>query len=113
MFDVRFAEVDAGVELPGQLEHARGKVDSDRLNAAVSGRARLRRLDHTQRQAAAQPARHHSVEENIEVLPFLNLSSDPAQEHFADGIVEDLISGLSGSSLSQVANLRLILPAIK
>lgn len=32
---------------------------------------------------------------SIAVLPFLNLSNDPAQEYFADGIVEDIITGLS------------------
>lgn len=32
---------------------------------------------------------------SIAVLPFVNLSNDPAQEYFADGIVEDIITGLS------------------
>ena len=32
---------------------------------------------------------------SIAVLPFVNLSSDPAQEYFADGIAEDIITGLS------------------
>ena len=32
---------------------------------------------------------------SIAVLPFQNLSSDPEQEYFADGFVEDVISGLS------------------
>jgi TolB-like protein/class 3 adenylate cyclase len=32
---------------------------------------------------------------SIAVLPFTNLSGDPAQEYFADGIVEDIISGLT------------------
>src|SRR6185312_14772310 len=32
---------------------------------------------------------------SIAVLPFQNLSSDPEQEYFADGMVEDVISGLS------------------
>jgi len=31
------------------------------------------------------------------VLPFQNLSGDPEQEYFADGIVEDIITGLSRS----------------
>jgi TolB-like protein len=32
---------------------------------------------------------------SIAVLPFENLSEEPDQEHFADGITEDLITGLS------------------
>jgi TolB-like protein/Tfp pilus assembly protein PilF len=32
---------------------------------------------------------------SIAVLPFQNMSDDPAQDYFADGIVEDIITGLS------------------
>ena len=32
---------------------------------------------------------------SVAVLPFINLSGDSAQEYFADGIVEDIIAGLS------------------
>jgi TolB-like protein len=32
---------------------------------------------------------------SVAVLPFANLSSDPEQEFFADGIVEDIITALS------------------
>ena len=32
---------------------------------------------------------------SIAVLPFANMSGDPEQEYFADGIVEDIITGLS------------------
>jgi TolB-like protein len=32
---------------------------------------------------------------SIAVLPFQNLSADPAQDYFADGMVEDIITGLS------------------
>jgi TolB-like protein len=34
---------------------------------------------------------------SIAVLPFTNLSSDPEQDYFADGMVEDIITGLSRS----------------
>jgi TolB-like protein len=36
---------------------------------------------------------------SIAVLPFQNLSEDPEQEYFADGMVEDIITGLSRSKL--------------
>jgi TolB-like protein/Tfp pilus assembly protein PilF len=36
---------------------------------------------------------------SIAVLPFQNLSDDPGQDYFADGIVEDIITGLSRSKL--------------
>jgi TolB-like protein len=32
---------------------------------------------------------------SISVLPFQNLSGDPEQDHFADGVVDDIITGLS------------------
>jgi len=41
--------------------------------------------------AALQPPDKPS----IAVLPFLNMSGDPEQEYFADGIVEDILTGLS------------------
>ncbi len=40
---------------------------------------------------AVQPTRHPS----LAVLPFTNLSNDPEQEYFADGVAEDLITALS------------------
>ena len=33
---------------------------------------------------------------SLAVLPFLNLSGDPEQDYFADGVVEDIITALSG-----------------
>ena len=35
---------------------------------------------------------------SIAVLPFLNLSGDPAQDYFVDGVVDDIISALSRMS---------------
>ena len=32
---------------------------------------------------------------SLAVLPFTNMSGDPEQEYFADGMVEDIITGLS------------------
>ena len=41
----------------------------------------------------ASPAKHDRL--SIAVLPFVNMSADPEQEFLADGISEDIITGLS------------------
>ena len=47
--------------------------------------------------AAGQNPKNVSVPDrpSIAVLPFQNLSDDPTQDYFADGVVEDVITGLS------------------
>ena len=45
--------------------------------------------------AAAKPRTCTSQRPSIAVLPFANMSGDPEQEYFADGISEDIITGLS------------------
>ncbi|AMA59435.1 winged helix-turn-helix domain-containing tetratricopeptide repeat protein [Bradyrhizobium sp. CCGE-LA001] len=46
---------------------------------------------------AAKPDLPIPDKPSLAVLPFTNLSSDPEQEYFADGMVEDIITGLSRS----------------
>jgi adenylate cyclase len=50
------------------------------------------RLDAPERPALALPDKP-----SLAVLPFQNMSGDPEQEYFADGVVEDIITGLSRS----------------
>ena len=45
--------------------------------------------------ALARPAAASPEKPSIAVLPFQNMSGDSEQEYFVDGIVEDLITGLS------------------
>lgn len=44
-----------------------------------------------------------SVEKSIAVLPFINMSNDPEQDYFCDGISEEIIN-----ALAQLNNLRVI-----
>ncbi len=48
-----------------------------------------------QAETAPMPDLAMSERPSIAVLPFQNMSSDPEQEYFVDGIVEDIITGLS------------------
>jgi adenylate cyclase len=44
---------------------------------------------------AARPSPNHTDKPSIAVLPFTNLSGDPEQEYFADGITDDIITALA------------------
>ena len=45
--------------------------------------------------APATPALPMPDKPSIAVLPFANMSGDPEQEYFADGMVEEIITALS------------------
>ena len=46
---------------------------------------------------------------SIAVLPFTNMSGDPEQDYFADGMTEDIITGLSSRALALRDSAELIL----
>jgi len=52
-------------------------------------------LEQRQLDGAERPSGQSNQPPTIAVLPFSNLSNDPEQEYFADGITEDIISHLS------------------
>jgi len=54
-------------------------------------------------QAPAEPQVMANPEKSIAVLPFVNMSSDPEQEYFSDGISEELLNGLAKIDSLKVA----------
>jgi len=73
-------------ELPRTRMGAGGSVKGTRQRRSAAGRSsRATETEHVV--APAKPS--------IAVLPFVNLSVDPGQEFFADGLAEDILTGLS------------------
>jgi TolB-like protein len=54
-----------------------------------------KRADPTRRREPLEQALALPDRPSIAVLPFLNLSGDPTQDYFVDGVVEDIIAALS------------------
>ena len=108
-----------GIAEPGGIcisssayEQVRGKVAVEFTDL---GEQRLKNIDRPVRAYAAKPKGHLGTgapvvsasapdakkplplpdKPSIAVLPFQNMSGDPEQEYFADGVVEDIITGLS------------------
>src|SRR5215469_16196068 len=85
-----------------QISSLRKSLDADGKGESwivtVPGRG-YRLLRPQKPSAAADPAPEPSLplpdKPSLAVLPFLNLSDDPAQEYFADGMVEEIITALS------------------
>ena len=55
----------------------------------------LEGMDTARRSGERQLLSSHPEGPSIAVLPFVNISKDPEQEYFADGVVEDIIAALS------------------
>ncbi len=85
---------DAPLELDRLLAACLGKDAAQRPASAGAVSEALRRLHDPARSGAfSEPAQE--VIRSIAVLPLENVSKDPAQEYFADGMTEALISDLA------------------
>jgi TolB-like protein/Tfp pilus assembly protein PilF len=73
-----------------------GEVWEEKQPSTESAPARAPKSDQAQRQSPlSQPALQLPDKPSIVVLPFDNISGDPEQEYFVDGITEDLVTALS------------------
>jgi adenylate cyclase len=89
-----------GICVSGRVqEDAQGKLDIAFEDAGeqqlknITRPVRVYRVRLDVKTASIAPA--HPDKPSIAVLPFTNMSGDPEQEYFADGMVEEIITGLS------------------
>ena len=81
-----------------------GESDPPSLEALIRAIAQKNGEPRAAQPSAKQPAKGRQHCAAICVLPFANMSGDPEQEYFSDGISEDIITDLSKvSALSVVA----------
>jgi len=97
--EVTVSGVEATPELNRIVAHCLEKNAGERFQSASDLAFHLRsllsgttapRAEQAKAETAAKPATP-----SIVVLPFTNLSSDPEQEYFCDGMTEEIISDLS------------------
>ena len=67
------------------------------------------KIDENTAAAASAKINEGSVPPTIAVLPFANLSNDPEQDFFADGITEDTISYLSKIKTFPIVSLNSVM----
>jgi TolB-like protein/Flp pilus assembly protein TadD len=79
-----------GLRFVGEVRESKTSAKLSAEVAQVAGK-----LDAVVASAPAASALLVPDKPSIAVMPFANMSSDPAQEYFSDGITEDIISSLS------------------
>lgn len=110
---------DRGVLVPVRFEHARLPIDfralhatdlddwnGDRGHAAFASLCKALEGKLGVPKQAPVPARRSS-QVSICVLPFANMSGDPEQEYFSDGITEDIITDLGKVSALSIVSRNL------
>jgi TolB-like protein len=85
---------DAYRQVQGKIEVATADLGEQRLKN-IAQPVRVYQVLASERVDKAAPALALPDKPSIAVLPFQNMSGDPDQEYFADGIVEDIITALS------------------
>jgi len=81
-------------QVQGKIEVAAADLGQQRLKN-IAQPVQVYQISASERVDKAAPALSLPDKPSIAVLPFQNMSGDPEQEYFADGIVEDIITDLS------------------
>ena len=76
---------------------------TERFRDELFGGAEPAKVQADSTEITADDPKPDELEKSIAVLPFVNMSSDPEQEYFADGISEEILNALAGVSELKVA----------
>jgi len=110
---------DRGVLVPVRFQNAKLPIDfravhttdldqwgEDRQGPAFRGlsKALEAKLGAPKKSATGGSSKHRAPEVSICVLPFANMSGDPEQEYFSDGITEDVITDLGKVSALSIVS---------
>src|SRR6266567_4370104 len=85
---------DAQRQVRGKLELTSEDMGEQKLKN-IAQPVRVYRVRPSRAAASSRPALPLPDKPSIAVLPFQNMSADPAQDYFSDGISEDIITELS------------------
>jgi TolB-like protein len=105
---------DAGDRL-GAIHHASEHANRLRADLDLAPDPKVAELAAQLRSNAVTPASVRSTPgvqrtPSVAVLPFLSITSEPADEHFADGITEDVIAQLSKMRALRVISRTSVMP---
>jgi serine/threonine-protein kinase len=99
MPSLRAARDTVSEVVEGAIRRALAKAPADRFATATAFAAAL-----------TTPATDQASPRSVAVLPFLNMSADPENEYFADGITEDVIAQLSKIRALTVVSRASVMP---
>lgn len=103
-------KVQATRDVPADVDDLLGRLLArnpvDRLSSGLQLMEALDRIGRAVRETPGRPeaARNVRSQKSIAVLPLANLSADPENEYFSDGMTEEIINALSRVPSLQVAS---------